>query len=622
VHALVAVVVVAAALAAVSPASGAVRPVPSLTPAATQKLWTQLVHRRHTTGPLAAKDCKPLRAVFYTESDWLRLATKLAASASPCAQYWISIPPLAADKTKFRYDQPWRIRALGPNFHVLAEINYTGWSKWVAANGSTWFDAGVEARRRMAASGFDVASGDTWALNELSSAVRRGVGVARQNARDFLRGLYTGDGSAPPVKGVVWNIGISQTNGDLVTYKVNLQDWYGDTAFWQDMSAYVSDWSQELYGDVGAYAVAGSSLAQRVDHLDDFLGHQLALAAAAPAADGAAQTFLAAATTPLANAAWIWTDGFGNTNVPVATMQDYVSAQIDALRTLDARLGLPQDRFGFAWAPRNVNNAAWTAQYTAQSGQLLDRLAAAIRDSAANPALACTGTCTTTLAGAAFTEGWKTFAAWSPPELALVGGAPGTLTAGTVSAPISVGLETDGVSDPQGTDLTVTLTSSSATGAFSMSAVGPWTPSLTLTIPAGTTTSPSFYYTDTSVGSAILTATDASGTRAPAGAAVTVAAPTVRVTSLAYSLQGRHLVVTAQALDATSSPVAGAALSLVVRRGSSRFATLAGTTGTDGNVILRSAKNVARGCYSSTVQSVAANGLTWDGQTPVNQFCR
>src|SRR5204862_311945 len=83
---------------------------------------------------------------FYTSTDWLRLATKLAAAASPCAQYCISIPPLAADKTAFRYDQPWRIRALGPNFHVLAEINITGWTKWVAENpGATWYDAGVEA---------------------------------------------------------------------------------------------------------------------------------------------------------------------------------------------------------------------------------------------------------------------------------------------------------------------------------------------------------------------------------------------------------------------------------------------------------------------------------------------
>ena len=129
------------AVAVCAPLASAARPkpnpVPSLTPVATQKLWTKLVHRRRATGPLDTTGCRALRAVFYTETDWLRLATKLAANASPCAQYYISIPPLAADKTKFRYDQPWRIRALGPNFHVLAEINFTGWSNWVTANSST-----------------------------------------------------------------------------------------------------------------------------------------------------------------------------------------------------------------------------------------------------------------------------------------------------------------------------------------------------------------------------------------------------------------------------------------------------------------------------------------------------
>src|SRR3954452_1038311 len=157
----IAALVLAAAPAALA-SRGSAHPVPSLTPKATQKLWKQLVHRPHPFAAQLAPDCRPLRAVFYASTDWLRLATKLAANASPCAQYYISIPPLAADKTAFRYDQPWRIRALGPSFHVLAEINVTGWTKWVAANpGATWYDAGVEARRRMAASGFDLAAGDT-----------------------------------------------------------------------------------------------------------------------------------------------------------------------------------------------------------------------------------------------------------------------------------------------------------------------------------------------------------------------------------------------------------------------------------------------------------------------------
>src|SRR2546425_281545 len=78
--------------------------------------------------------------------------------------------------------------------------------------GRTWSGAGVEARHRMAApavGGFASAAGDIWALNELSSDVRRGSGLSRQNMREFVPGLYDGDGG-PPMKGLVWVAGISQ----------------------------------------------------------------------------------------------------------------------------------------------------------------------------------------------------------------------------------------------------------------------------------------------------------------------------------------------------------------------------------------------------------------------------
>src|SRR5436305_3114493 len=77
---------VAAAALAVAPAAGAARPVPSLTPAATQKLWRAEVARVRTQPRvLADAACKPARAVFYAQTDWLRLATKLAQQPSPCA---------------------------------------------------------------------------------------------------------------------------------------------------------------------------------------------------------------------------------------------------------------------------------------------------------------------------------------------------------------------------------------------------------------------------------------------------------------------------------------------------------------------------------------------------------
>ena len=84
--------------------------------------------------------------------------------------------------------------------------------------------------------------------------------------------------------------------------------------------------------------------------------------------------------------------------VPVNLMQSFVSAQVYALRHFSSATALPQDHWGFAWAPRNPGLA--NADYVNQSRAILDRLAAAIRDSGqqtnpADPGIeACTGSCT------------------------------------------------------------------------------------------------------------------------------------------------------------------------------------------------------------------------------------
>jgi hypothetical protein len=122
-------------------AACAIRPVPSLEPRATQRLWRRLVRRSRVKAFAASADCRPLRAVFYAASEWLRLATKLAADPSPCAEYYVSIPPIVGDKTNFRADQAWRIRVLGPSFHALAEVHAPAWRGWVTANGTTWYAA-------------------------------------------------------------------------------------------------------------------------------------------------------------------------------------------------------------------------------------------------------------------------------------------------------------------------------------------------------------------------------------------------------------------------------------------------------------------------------------------------
>lgn len=491
-------------------------PVPSLEPAKTAKLWRRLVASRSSraAAPTQAQ-CRPLRAVFYAATDYLRLATKLAANASPCAEYYVSIPPLVADKTQPRPNAAWRVRALGPNFHAMAEIHFTTWNRWVADTGSSWHAAGVTARQRMAAAGYEVSNGDTWVLNEASSAVRRGTGNARANLREFLRGLYEGDGTRP-TRGAVLGIGVGQRSNDLSLYQTNLQNWFADSAFWADMATYVSDWSQEVYGDIRSYAVPGMPMSVRRDYLNDYLQHKIVLAGAGPPTIETARSYLRTAFSPLANAAWERETGYGWTMVPAEQMAGYVSAQVHALRFFSATSGQAEDHWGFAWAPRNATGAS-AAEFAARTSLVLDRLGAAVRDSGETPDPADPGSaacgppgqnlwCVGDLDGARPNEGWKSFRTWTQSVLAFNTPAQ-TIPAGTPSAAMGLSLVTaSGIPVTTPTPLAVTVSSSSPAGTFSTSPAGPWSSTLPLSIAAGTGTSGAFYYLDTRAGSHVLTA--------------------------------------------------------------------------------------------------------------------
>ena len=493
-------------------------PVPSLEPRATDRLWRELTRRAQ---PLSFStrqaECRPARILFYAPTDWLRLATMLAANASPCAEYYVSVPPLTSDKTRPRPNQANLIRALGPRFHALAEIHMNGWRGWVSANGASWHDAGVEARRRMAAAGYDAALGDTWAVNELSSAVRRGAGAARAEARDFVRGLFEGDGSVPQARGVVWIVGVAQNVPDLRDYRARLQTWMLEQDFWVDMNAFVSDWSLEAYGDARLFGVPEAGLAERRDALNDYLQHQLALARKAPPEAGAARTYLDRAYSPLANAAWQWDASFGNTAVPVDVMQSYVSTQVYAMRSYAARSG-DVDRFGFAWAPRNLDGAL-PGVFARQARDLLDRLATAIRDSGeivdpADPGVQACGPigsnlwCAANVDGARASTVWKSFATWVQASLAFTT-APQTLPAGTASGAITLQLQQGRFAVLPDADVVVTVSSDSPRGELALSPEGPWAPTLTVTIPAGASGSPELFYRDTRAGTSVLTASAA-----------------------------------------------------------------------------------------------------------------
>jgi hypothetical protein len=352
-------------------------------------------------------DCRPAELVFYAARDWLRLGAKLAERASPCADYYISIPPLVADKTNARPNQAWRIRALGLRFHALAEIHWATWQRWASTNGRSMYEAGVEARRRMAAAGFDVGAGDSWAVNELPSTVRRDLGTAREDAQEFLRGLYDGDGRH--VQGAVFVIGVMHGTSDASLYKSTLKSWLSDTPFWLEVRTTVKFWAQEVYGDARRWGVPGSASFVRRSYLNDFLQHVARLGAVAPGRYGIASTFLARSHTPIANAGWQWPSGLGWTMVSGEQMRAFVSSQTYALREYASANPGP-DRFGFAWAPNNASGMS-NAQFVGQTGQLLDRLGSALSASGGSRFEPDSWTAAD-VAGASFTDAWRIFSVW------------------------------------------------------------------------------------------------------------------------------------------------------------------------------------------------------------------
>ena len=364
-----------------------------------------------------AASCNHADVVFYS-TDTARLAQRLHLTQSACDDYYITVTP-AADGSPRAGVAP-TVHSYGPQFHALPEIRVAQWAAYAAAH--SWYDAGVEVRRRMVTAGFDVSLGDTWAIDEVgfpSGAqnavdVFEGNGSARQDFRDFVRGLATGDTGMPAAPGLVFAADPAQVTTDLAPYELGLQRFYDDSAFWTDMSAYVRFWAQEAYSDVRAWGVPGSTLADRSSHLQDYLEHGLLLVNAGPGSTDAARSFLDRAYLPLGNAAWAYGPpelnaggiGYGDTSVALPVMESFVSSQLEAMRSYG------NGRFGFAWVPKTSTAPA------ASFVSLLDSMAASIQASDADPEAACGAdgsACTGSVDGAAFTDAWKSLAVWSPP---------------------------------------------------------------------------------------------------------------------------------------------------------------------------------------------------------------
>ena len=135
---------------------------------------------------------------------------------------------------------------------------------YAGANG--WYTTGVMLHDAMLAVGYDPTR-DTWAVNEVGTPsdspvntdVLTGIDGARQNFRDFVRGLYTGS-SGLPMAGLVFAADPPQMTTDIWPYGRGLASWYSDAFFWQDMQQYDSRfWAQETYADARSWGVDDGS---------------------------------------------------------------------------------------------------------------------------------------------------------------------------------------------------------------------------------------------------------------------------------------------------------------------------------------------------------------------------
>lgn len=353
--------------------------------------------------------CRHTDVVFYT-TDTVRLATELAKFKAPCTDYYLSITPTGVGGP--RGGPPiTAIRNAGPQFHAMAEVRLNVWSAYASTHG--WYAAGVEVRRQMRAAGYDATRGDTWALNEVGAPsgtplgvdVLKDVGTAREDVADFIHGLHDGEDGIQS-RGLVFAAEPLHVTVDLTQYEEELESWYADATFWNNMAEHVKFWAQETYADARTWGVADASLAQRAAYLNDYFLHGIRLAQKNRERTAAARSFLADTYTPVGNASFrhdvpnMTTGiGFGYTNVGLPGMLSFIAAQTYALRSTTS------DRFGYAVVPRLATPAETTA--------VEDRVGEAILASAEAAEGACGAGgewCEGSVADSAFNDAWKTFA--------------------------------------------------------------------------------------------------------------------------------------------------------------------------------------------------------------------
>jgi PKD repeat protein len=121
-----------------------------------------------------------------------------------------------------------------------------------------------------------------------------------------------------------------------------------------------------------------------------------------------------------------------------------------------------------------------------------------------------------------------------------------------------------------------------------------------------------------------LTATNACGSATLSRSGfITVSTQRVRsyVDAITWAPSGKKVNLGVKIIDNNRANVSGASVAVDVLRNGALHTTRSGTTGGNGTVTF-SLTSLPAGCYGAVVRSVTASGLTWDGASPANQYCK
>ena len=353
--------------------------------------------------------------VVWTVGGWNTLASAFAANPSPCAHYYLSVPPFTGDRTTLRPNEAARIRALGPQFHALAEFSDGAWGEWRTRNAATWAQAGAEFRRRATEAGYCLGQGDGWLVNEVHSTIRSEP-ASRARWVALARALHEGGpGPSDDAPGGFAVIGLAHTTQNLSVYKANLKSLVTDVDFWEGVAPHVRWWLQESYADARAVCVGGD-LDARTRHINRYAMHVGRLSVVAPDGAGAntAQSYFSRAFAPMLNAVWgsVPANGYGDTDVTLGQMQMFISEQVYANRRYANANAHPGGRLSFA-----LQSYRTPREYAAMGERMAGAIAGAYAPGGSAEA-ACVGNggafgwCQCAVDGAAFNDAWDAFESW------------------------------------------------------------------------------------------------------------------------------------------------------------------------------------------------------------------